>query len=57
MAEDGTLRLAGRLDTAAGSWPQRVLSDGDRVYAVTDTAVVAGDAGTMARTGELTLGG
>ena len=57
VAEDGTLRLAGRLDTAAGSWPQRVLSDGDRVYAVTDNAVVAGDASTMARTGELTFGG
>ena len=56
VAEDGTLHLAGRLDTAAGSWPQRVLSDGQRVFAVTDTAVVAGDAGTMARTGELTLG-
>ena len=55
VAEDGTLRLAGRLDTAAGGWPQRVLSDGMRVFAVTDTAVVAGDAGTMARTGELTL--
>lgn len=57
VAEDGTLRLAGRLDTPAGSWPQRVLSDGERVYAVSDTGVVAGDASTMARTGELTLGG
>jgi uncharacterized secreted protein with C-terminal beta-propeller domain len=57
VAEDGTLSLAGRLDTAAGSWPQRVLSDGERVYAVTDSDVVAGDASTMARTGELTLGG
>ncbi len=56
VAEDGTLHLAGQLDTAAGSWPQRVLSDGERVFAVTDTAVVAGDASTMARTGELTLG-
>ncbi len=56
VAEDGTLRLAGQLDTAAGSWPQRVLSDGKLVFAVTDTAVVAGDASTMARTGELTLG-
>jgi uncharacterized secreted protein with C-terminal beta-propeller domain len=56
VAEDGTLHLAGQLGTAAGSWPQRVLSDGKRVFAVIDTAVVAGDAGTMARTGELTLG-
>jgi hypothetical protein len=56
VAEDGTLHLVGQLGTAAGSWPQRVLSDGKRVFAVTDTAVVAGDAGTMARTGELTLG-
>jgi uncharacterized secreted protein with C-terminal beta-propeller domain len=57
VAEDGALSLAGRLDTAGGSWPQRVLSDGERVYAVTDNAVVAGDASTMARTGELTFGG
>ncbi len=57
VAEDGTLSLAGRLDTADGSWPQRVLSDGERVYAVSDNTVVAGDASTMARTGELTLGG
>ena len=56
VAEDGTLSLAGRLDTAAGRWPQRVLSDGERVYAITDNAVVAGDASTMARTGELALG-
>jgi uncharacterized secreted protein with C-terminal beta-propeller domain len=56
VAEDGTLSLAGRLDTAAGSWPQRVLSDGERVYAVTDSGVVASDASTMARTGELALG-
>ena len=54
--QDGMLHLEGRLDTAAGCWPQRVLSDGNRVFAVTDNAVVAGDAGTMARTGELTLG-
>jgi uncharacterized secreted protein with C-terminal beta-propeller domain len=57
VAEDGTLRLVGRLDTTAGSWPQRVLSDGERVYAVTETGVVAGDARTMGRTGELALGG
>jgi uncharacterized secreted protein with C-terminal beta-propeller domain len=56
VAEDGTLHLAGRLDTTAGSWPQRVLSDGERVFAVTDTSVVAADASTMARTGELTFG-
>jgi uncharacterized secreted protein with C-terminal beta-propeller domain len=56
VAEDGTLSLAGRLDTAAGSWPRRVLSDGERVYALTDSGVVAGDASTMARTGELALG-
>ena len=42
MTEDGALRLAGQLDTATGSWPQRVLSDGDLVFAITDTAVVAG---------------
>jgi len=56
VAEDGTLSLAGRLDTPAGSWPQRVLTDEDRVYAVTDNAVVVGDASTLARTGELTFG-
>jgi len=56
VTEDGVLRLAGRLDTATGSWPQRVLSGGDLVFAITDTAVVAADASTMARTGALTLG-
>jgi uncharacterized secreted protein with C-terminal beta-propeller domain len=56
VAEDGTLRLAGRLDAPAGSWTQRVLTNGERVYAVTDSGVVAADASTMARTGELTLG-
>ena len=53
VGTDGTLRLAGRLDLADDTWPQRVLTDPDRVYAVADTGVVAGDAATMARTGEL----
>ena len=52
VASDGGLTLTGRLELA-GSWPQRVLTDGDRVYAVTDNGVIAGDPDTMQRTGEL----
>ena len=44
------LREVGRMEVF-GSQPDRVLSDGDRVYAVSQTGVVAGDAATMTRTG------
>jgi uncharacterized secreted protein with C-terminal beta-propeller domain len=47
------LQLAGRLDVAPDSWSTRVLTDGDRVFAVGEGGVVAGDASTMAPTGSL----
>jgi hypothetical protein len=53
VSADGALALAGQLDLAADTWPQRVLSDGDRVFAVADNGIVTGDAATMTRTGEL----
>ena len=53
VSSDGELSRTGRMDLSGGSWPQRVLSDGDRVYAVTDSGVVAGDAATMQETGHL----
>jgi hypothetical protein len=56
VAPDGALSLAGQLDLSGGTWAQRVLTDADRVYAVTDTGVVAGDAGTMSRLGGLSFG-
>ena len=55
VAADGGLSLTGQLDLSGDSWPQRVLTDGDRVYAVTDSGVIAGDAGTMQRSGQLTF--
>ncbi len=55
VAADGELSLTGRLDLSGDSWPQRVLTDGDRVYAVTDSGVIAGDAGTMQRSGQLSF--
>ena len=55
---DGTrLRLTGRLDVAPGSWSTRVLTDGERVFAVGEGGIVAGDAATMTRTGAVLLGG
>ena len=53
VSTDGHLSLAGQLDLAGGTWPQRVLTDGDRVFAVADDGIVAGDAATMTRTGDL----
>jgi uncharacterized secreted protein with C-terminal beta-propeller domain len=53
VASDGELSLTGRLELSGDSWPQRVLTDGDRIYAVTDTGIIAGDAGTMHQTGHL----
>jgi len=55
VSTDGDLSLAGQLDLAANTWPQRVLTDGDRVFAVADNGIVAGDAATMTRTGELSF--
>ena len=51
VAEDGSLRETGRMPIAGGSWSARVLLDGDRLFAVGDAGVVAGDADTMRRTG------
>ena len=53
VSNDGHLSLAGQLDLAGGAWSQRVLIDGDQVFAVADDGIVAGDADTMTRTGEL----
>ncbi len=54
--EAGGLRAVGRMDLAPDSWSPRVLVDGDRVYAVSETGVVAGDADTMRRTGSVDFG-
>lgn len=43
---------AGRMEVQAAQ-PERVLHDADRVYAVSQLGVVAGDADTLARTGSL----
>ena len=49
------LRLAGRMALRPGSWSTRVLTDGDLVFAVGETAVETGDAATMATTGSVRL--
>jgi hypothetical protein len=49
------LRLAGRMALGPGSWSTRVLTDGDLVFAVSETAVETGDAATMATTGSVRL--
>ncbi len=51
VSRDGRLREAGRLAMRPADWPQRVLIDGDLVYAVGMTGVIAGDAETLTRTG------
>lgn len=54
---DGQLREVGRMQGDVESPPSRVLLDGDRVYAVGETGVVAGDADTMSRTGSVDFAG
>jgi uncharacterized secreted protein with C-terminal beta-propeller domain len=52
----GHLRRAGALDLDTELWLSRVLLDGDRLYAVGETGVVAADAATMQRTGSVDFG-
>jgi uncharacterized secreted protein with C-terminal beta-propeller domain len=49
----GQVRVAGRLDLAQETWAARVLLDDDKVFAVSETGVVAGDTGTWDRTGSV----
>ena len=49
--ESGSLRLSGRLGLGSESWATRVLTDGDAIYAVSETGVVSGDAETLERLG------
>jgi hypothetical protein len=51
VGSTGQLTEVGRMQVAGNAPPQRVLVEGDRLYAVSDSGVVAGDAATMARTG------
>jgi len=53
----GRLREVGRLPVDPATPPSRVLVDDDRVYAVGDGGVVAGEAASMLRTGALVFGG
>jgi uncharacterized secreted protein with C-terminal beta-propeller domain len=53
VGADGSLAEAGRLEVMPESGVERVLHDADHVYAVNRTGVAAGDAGSMARTGNL----
>ena len=52
ISETGQLSRAGLLEVAQNAPPQRVLYDADRVYAVSDSGVVAGDPAAMTRTGQ-----
>lgn len=53
--DDGRLREVGRLPGDPTNPPSRVILDGERVYAVGESAVVAGEAATMRRTGSVQL--
>ena len=55
VGADGELREVGRMQGDPTNPPSRVLLDGDRVYSVGETAVVAGEADTMTRTGSVSL--
>lgn len=54
--EGGQLSEVGRMAGDAAEPPNRVLLDGERVYAVGEAGVVAGEAATMSRTGSLGFG-
>lgn len=51
--ESGRVRVAGRLDLSQETWSARVLVDGDTVFAVSETGVVAGDTRSWDRTGSV----
>jgi uncharacterized secreted protein with C-terminal beta-propeller domain len=51
--DDGQLRESGRMPIEPGAWSARVLVDDDRLFAVGEGGVVAGDADTMERTGSV----
>jgi uncharacterized secreted protein with C-terminal beta-propeller domain len=51
VGSTGQLTEVGRMQVAGNAPPQRVLVEGDRLYAVSDSGVVAGDPATMTRTG------
>ena len=53
--ERGRLHESGRLPLGSESWSARVLTDGQLVFAVGDSGVVAADASTMTRTGSVAL--
>jgi len=55
VGEGGVLREVGRMKGDPTSPPSRVLLDGERIYSVGETAVVAGEAATMVRTGTVSL--
>ena len=58
IAVDGSghLREVGRMPLAVDTWSARVLVDDERVYAVGESGVVAGDAATLTTTGSLDFG-
>ena len=55
VGEDGALREVGRMPGDPTNPPSRVLLDGERIYSVGETAVIAGEAATMVRTGSVSL--
>ncbi len=52
VSATGQLSKVGLLEVASNAPTQRVLYDGDHVYAVSDSGVAAGDPATMSRTGQ-----
>jgi uncharacterized secreted protein with C-terminal beta-propeller domain len=55
VAEDGSLTEAGRLELVPEAPAGRVLVDGSSLFAVGETGVVAGDAASWVRTGEVSF--
>ncbi len=52
VSPTGQLSRVGLMAVAQNAPPQRVLHDADRVYAVSDSGIVAGDPATMTRSGQ-----
>jgi hypothetical protein len=55
--DSGRLLETGQMPLGSESWSTRVLTDGELVFAVGESGVVAGDAATMTRTGSADLDG